>query len=139
MWRSARQAASKRTRTIPGAHERVLVAAMAFGEEGRWEGLRWGLITPDRSSSACREKRRRIETLSGFGQPWTVSPTAASILNSDLTFLFSCFLLPARLPLLSLCPAMCVPQGAAGERCGRGSSRVFVSAGYFDVGVLTWS
>ena len=79
MWHSARQAASKRTRTIPRGRERVLVAVMAFGEEGRREGLCRGLITPDRSSSACGEKGRWIETSSGFDRPRTVSPSAALI------------------------------------------------------------
>ena len=66
MWHSVHQAASKRTRTIPGARERVLMAAMAFGQEGRREGLRRGLITLDSSSLACGEKGRRIVTLLGM-------------------------------------------------------------------------
>ena len=119
MWHSVHQAASKRTRTIPGARERVLMATMAFGQEGRREELRRGLITPDRSSSARGEKGRRIETSSGFDQPRTVSPLAALI--SKLTFLFFSF--PSARAPHSPQP---LPRHGCAARRGQGEVRMWV-------------
>ena len=124
MWRSARQAASKRTRTIPRARERVLMAAMAFGEEGRREELRRGLITPDRSSSARGEKGRRIETSSGFDRPRTVSPSAALISRLEICISaedsISFFLFPSARAPHSPQP---LPRHGCAARCGWGEVR----------------
>ena len=61
MWHSAHHAASAQTRTILRMHEGALVVTMAFGEQGRWEGLSQGLITLDSLLTGSREKGYRIK------------------------------------------------------------------------------
>ena len=85
MWRSARQAASKRTRTIPGARERVLGGRHGLQIGGTPGGTSSGFDRPDSSSSACGEKGRRIISSSGFRS----TPDSDTVGGFDFEFFFA--------------------------------------------------